>query len=197
MGPIMPLQPGAALEESMTVSEITIRSAWSADAASLSELAAETFPLACPPHTTAEAIAVFIAEHFTVARFSEYLGDASRTLLVAEEPDGRLVGYSMLIAGEPRDADAAAAVERRPTIELSKFYTRAAAHGTGVAAPLMAATVDAASAVGAVSTWLGVNEENARAIRFYEKHGFRKVGRKHFTVGGRVEDDWVLERLLG
>jgi ribosomal protein S18 acetylase RimI-like enzyme len=38
-----------------------------------------------------------------------------------------------------------------------------------------------------------VNEENARAIRFYEKHGFAKVGRKHFTVGGRVEDDWVLE----
>jgi diamine N-acetyltransferase len=181
----------------MTVSEITIRSASSADAAPLAELAAETFPLACPPHTTAEAIAAFIAEHFTVARFVEYIGDDDRTLLVAEEPDGRLVGYSMLIAGEPADADAAVAVERRPTIELSKFYTRAAAHGTGVAAPLMTATLDAASAVGAVSAWLGVNEENARAIRFYEKHGFAKVGRKHFTVGGRVEDDWVLERRIG
>jgi ribosomal protein S18 acetylase RimI-like enzyme len=193
----MPLGPGVALEESVTVSEITIRSASSADAESLAELAAETFPLACPPHTTAEAIAAFIAEHFTVGRFEEYLADSGRTLLVAEEPGGRFVGYAMLIAGEPGDADAAAAVDRRPTIELSKFYTRAAAHGTGVAAPLMAATLDAAVAVGAVSAWLGVNEENARAIRFYEKHGFRKVGRKHFTVGGRLEDDWVLERPLG
>jgi diamine N-acetyltransferase len=189
-------RPGVDLEESMIVSEITVRSASSTDAASLAELAAETFPLACPPHTTAEAIAAFIAEHFTVARFVEYLGDADRTLLVAMEPGGRFVGYSMLIAGEPRDADAAAAVELRPTIELSKFYTRAAAHGTGVGAPLMAATLDTASASGARSTWLGVNEENARAIRFYEKHGFQKVGRKHFTVGGRVEDDWVLERPL-
>jgi diamine N-acetyltransferase len=179
------------------VPEISIRSASPSDAAALAELAAETFPLACPPHTTAEAIAAFIAEHFTAARFEEYLGDPRRTLLVAEEPGSRrLIGYAMLIAGEPADADAAAAVARRPTIELSKFYTRASAHGSGVAAPLMAATLDAASALGAVSAWLGVNEENARAIRFYEKHGFARVGRKHFTVGGRMEDDWVLERSL-
>lgn len=197
MGLIMPLGGGIDLEESRIVSEITVRPASSTDAAALAELAAETFPLACPPHTTAEAIAAFIAEHFTVARFAEYLADAGHTLLVAEEPGGRLVGYTMLIAGEPADADAASAVVRRPTIELSKFYTRAAAHGTGVAAPLMAATLDASSDAGAVSAWLGVNEENARAIRFYEKHGFRKVGRKHFAVGGRVEDDWVLERPLG
>ena len=177
----------------MIVSEIMIRTATPADAPALAELAAETFPLACPPHTTEASIAAFIAEHFTVARFDDYLADAGRTLLVAED-DGRLVGYSMLIAGEPGDADAAAAVTQRPTIELSKLYTRAVAHGTGVAAPLMSQTLAAAAAAGAASVWLGVNEENARAIRFYEKHGFAKVGRKHFTVGGRVEDDWVLER---
>jgi len=181
------------LEESMIVSEITIRTARPADAPALAELAAETFPLACPPHTTEASIAAFIAEHFTVARFDEYLADPGRALLIAEDAE-RLVGYSMLITGEPGDADAAAALSRRPVVELSKFYTRSAAHGTGVAAPLMAATLEAAAATGVASVWLGVNEENARAIRFYEKHGFAKVGRKHFTVGGRVEDDWVLER---
>lgn len=180
----------------MVVSEIAVRPASSTDAAALAELAAETFPLACPPHTTAEAIAAFIAEHFTVTRFAEYLADAGRTLLVAVEPGGRLVGYTMLIAGEPADPDAASAVVSRPTIELSKFYTRAAAHGTGVAGPLMAATLDAAASTGAASAWLGVNEENARAIRFYEKHGFAIVGRKRFLVGDRWEHDYVLERPL-
>lgn len=175
---------------------LTTRLASPTDAAALAELAAETFPLACPPHTTAEAIAAFIAEHFTIRRFEEYLADPSRALLVTEDVDARLVGYTMLIAGEPRDADASAAVEARPAIELSKFYTRRTAHGTGVAAPLMAATLEAAGATGATAVWLGVNEENARAIRFYQKHGFAKVGRKHFTVGGRVEDDWVLARPL-
>lgn len=182
------------------MSDISIRIAERPDASALAELAAETFPLACPPSTTPEAIAAFIAEHLTVERIAGYLDDVDRVLLVAEEPDGRLVGYSMLIGrehGEPGDADAATAVSARPAIELSKFYTRALAHGTGaVAGPLMAATLDAAAAAGAATMWLGVNEENARAIRFYEKHGFAKVGRKHFNVGGRIEDDWVLERPL-
>lgn len=181
----------------MFVPEIMIRVAAGGDAPALAELAAETFPLACPPSTTAQAIAAFIAEHFTSGRFEEYLADARRTILVAVEPSGRFVGYAMLVAGEPGDADAAAAVEGRPTIELSKFYTRAAAHGTGVAGPLMSATLDVAAGAGAVSAWLGVNEENARAIRFYEKHRFAKVGRKHFRLGDRSEDDWVLERPLG
>jgi ribosomal protein S18 acetylase RimI-like enzyme len=178
------------------VPDLSIRLASPADAATLAELAADTFPLACPPSTTAEAIAAFIAANFTVERMGEYLADPDRTLLMAEEPDdGHAVGYSMLIAGEPGDSDAAASVVSRPAVELSKFYTRALAHGSGVVAgPLMSATLDAAAAAGAATVWLGVNEENARAIRFYEKHGFAKVGHKHFRLGDRFEDDWVLER---
>lgn len=184
------------MAESVTMSDISIRIADLADAAALAELAAETFPLACPPSTTPEAIAAY----YTPERVAGYLDDEDRVLLVAEEPDGRMVGYSMLIGrerGEPGDADAAAAVSARPAIELSKFYTRALAHGTGaVAGPLMAATLDAAVAAGAATTWLGVNEENARAIRFYEKHGFARVGRKRFRLGDRLEEDWVLEHPL-
>jgi diamine N-acetyltransferase len=70
------------------VSEIMIRTAEPADAPALAELAAETFPLACPPHTTQASIAAFIAEHFTVARFDEYLADGARALLIAEAPSG-------------------------------------------------------------------------------------------------------------
>ncbi|KQM80774.1 GNAT family N-acetyltransferase [Agromyces sp. Leaf222] len=180
----------------------TIRQARPTDAAALAELAAETFPLACPPSTTAEAIAEFIAANFTVERFTEYLADADRILVVAEagivdddSGTGELVGYTMLIAGDPTDADVAAAVTTRPTIELSKFYTRKVLHGTGsVAGPLMTGTLEAAEATGVAAVWLGVNEENERAIRFYEKHGFVKSGRKHFRLGDRDEDDWVLVR---
>jgi ribosomal protein S18 acetylase RimI-like enzyme len=60
----------------------------------------------------------------------------------------------------------------------------------------MGATLDEARAHGAAGTWLGVNEENARAQRFYAKHGFAVVGRKRFLVGARWEDDFVLERPL-
>jgi ribosomal protein S18 acetylase RimI-like enzyme len=57
----------------------------------------------------------------------------------------------------------------------------------------MAATVAAAAERGAAALWLGVNQQNARANRFYEKNGFRQIGIKHFQVGGRLEDDYVRE----
>jgi ribosomal protein S18 acetylase RimI-like enzyme len=41
-----------------------------------------------------------------------------------------------------------------------------------------------------------VNSENAKAIRFYEKAGFRKVGTKSFRLGSTVEHDFVMERPL-
>ncbi|KQO96847.1 GNAT family N-acetyltransferase [Leifsonia sp. Leaf264] len=182
---------------------LTIRTATASDARSLADLAAATFALACPPHTTAEAIADFIATQLSSARFDDYLADPARVLLVAEQhaatdaASGRLaVGYTMLVFAEPTDADVAAAIGIRPTVELSKFYTLASSHGTGVSGPLMAATLDVAAARGAAGAWLGVNQENARAIRFYEKNGFARVGTKHFLVGDRLEDDLVLERRL-
>jgi len=172
-----------------------IRRATAADAAALHALAAITFPLACPPHTTAAAKADFIARNLSEERFSAYLADEARALFVAEQ-DGRLVGYTMLVFGEPQDPDVAAAIAARPTVELSKCYAHPDAHGTGVAAGLVVASLEEGVARGAAGMWLGVNEENARAQRFYAKHGFARVGAKRFLVGDRWEDDWVMERAL-
>ena len=60
----------------------------------------------------------------------------------------------------------------------------------------MQASLRAAAETGGRGIWLGVNSQNARAIRFYEKSGFRKVGTKSFSLGSTVEHDFVLERAL-
>ncbi|MGR2752004.1 GNAT family N-acetyltransferase [Agromyces arachidis] len=195
---------------------VRTRAATADDAGALARLAAVTFPLACPASTPADAIASFIAEHLSEACFVRYLADPARTILVAV-PDratgggiglaasaavaatGGLVGWSMLVEtadGAPGDADAAACVSERPVIELSKMYAHPEAHGTGAAGELMGATILAAMRSGAAALWLGVNQENARAIRFYEKHGFEVVGTKRFLIGDRYEHDYVLERPL-
>ncbi len=175
---------------------VTIRRATVEDAAALAAVAAATFPLACPPHTTDEAKAHFIATVLSEERFTEYLADPARDLLLAETPEEVVVGYVMLVHGEPADADAAGAVRVRPTIELSKCYVLPGHHGAGVSGLLMRASLDAATARKAGGIWLGVNEENERAQRFYGKHGFERVGSKHFLVGDRLEHDWVMERVL-
>ena len=174
---------------------VTTRLAGPDDAALLHRIAAATFALACPPGTTPEAVADFVATHLAQRNFEAYLADESRDLLLVEV-DGVAVGYTMLVAAEPGDADVAAVVTSRPTVELSKFYMLESAHGSGAAAQLMHASVEAARARAAASVWLGVNQHNARANRFYEKNGFVNVGTKRFLVGGNWEDDFVRELLL-
>jgi len=172
-----------------------VRPALVADLPELARVAALTFPLACPPHTTDEAKAAFIATHLTEEHFAGYLADPARDVIVAAD-EGAIAGYVMNVAGEPADADVAAAIRIRPTVELSKCYVHPGHHGAGVAGALMTAALDAAAARGAAGVWLGVNQENGRAQAFYTKHGFERVGVKRFLVGERYEDDYVYERPL-
>ncbi|HVX08883.1 GNAT family N-acetyltransferase [Humibacter sp.] len=177
------------------MSQAAIRRAVSADADRLAFVAAVTFPLACPPHTTREDAAAFVVEHLSAQSFGEYLADPDRVLFLAEQA-GQVVGYTMLVFGEPHDPDVASAITIRPTIELSKCYVLPGHHGQGVAGSLMQESIAAARERGAAGIWLGVNEENERAQRFYRKSGFEKVGVKRFRVGNRWEDDFVLEQAL-
>jgi len=178
-----------------TTGNATIRVATARDDEILAAVAAVTFGLACPPSMTRERVEAFVSEVLSPARFAGYLADPERHLLIAEG-DGEALGYAMLVAGEPGDADVRSAIRLRPTVELSKIYVLPRAHGTGAAALLMARAVEWAAGSGASGVWLGVNQQNERAQRFYAKSGFERVGTKRFLVGGVYEDDYVMERAL-
>ncbi|WP_045729989.1 GNAT family N-acetyltransferase [Pseudarthrobacter chlorophenolicus] len=173
----------------------TIRRATTDDAGALAELAAVTFPLACPPSSSPEDIAAHIANTLSEDHFRRYLADPDITILVLDSGD-RLNGYSLLVDRPASDPDVASALTLTPSVELSKCYVHPEHHGLGAAAELMHASVQAAAEAGRAGIWLGVNSQNARAIRFYGKSGFRKVGTKSFRLGNTVEHDFVLERAL-
>ena len=173
----------------------TVRAAADGDAELLHTVAAATFALACPPHVTAESVATFVADVLSVECFRRYLADPERDVFLAED-DGNAAGYAMLVAGEPADQDVRRTLRLRPTAELSKIYVVPGHHGAGVSRLLMDASLDAARGRGAAGVWLGVNQLNERAQRFYRKSGFEQVGTKRFLVGARYEDDFVFERPL-
>lgn len=173
----------------------TIRKATTDDAGALAELAAVTFPLACPPSSSPEDIAAHLANTLSEDHFRSYLADPDITVLVIDA-GGSLRGYSLLVNRPAADPDVASALTLLPSMELSKCYVHPEHHGLGAAAELMHASLTAATASGAAGVWLGVNSQNARAVRFYEKSGFRKVGSKSFRLGTTVEHDFVMERAL-
>jgi ribosomal protein S18 acetylase RimI-like enzyme len=165
----------------------------SVDADELAAVAARTFPLACPPSMAGENIASFIDANLSATRFAEYLTDPQRAVLTARQ-DGRIVGYAMLVRGVDDDTDVARAVELRPAAELSKMYLLPDFHGTGVATALMELALATAAEWGARCVWLGVNQGNQRAQRFYAKSGFTISGARTFQVGARRENDYVMVR---
>jgi len=177
--------------------EVSVRRATADDADLLATVAAATFRLACPPSVTEESMALFVRDVLSRECFEGYLADPARALFVAERAGFEgAIGYAMVVVGEPTDEDVRAALSRRPTAELSKIYVLPDAHGGGASRLLMAASLEAARAAGAHGVWLGVNQLNARAQRFYAKSGFTRVGTKRFLVGHRYEDDFVFEQQL-
>ncbi|MEV0292620.1 GNAT family N-acetyltransferase [Nocardia sp. NPDC050710] len=170
---------------------VTVDRAGLWDAEALSDVAAATFPLACPPGATPDDIEIFISDVLSGERFGEYLTDPTRTVLKAVT-GGDIVGYTMLHAGEPADPQVAAAVNLSPVVEISKMYVLPGHHGSGVSKALMRAALERARDDGAAGVWLGVNQENQRAQRFYLKHGFQRVGTKTFHVGNQLHHDYVM-----
>ena len=174
---------------------IQVATAVAADLPDLADIAARTFPLACPPSATPDNIAAFIDENLSQDRFRDYLADPDRVVLTARE-DARMVGYVMLIRGVVDDDEVQRAVTVHPAVELSKLYVLPDSHGAGVSAALMTAALTTAEELAAKCVWLGVNQQNQRAQRFYAKHGFAINGTKTFRLGTGIENDYVMVRPL-
>ena len=84
--------------------------------------------------------------------------------------------------------------------ELYQLFVSAEARGSGVAAALLADAEARLAARGVETAWLACAIGNDRAARFYEKHGWRRVGtvahRTQTTSGEFVLDVWRYEKRL-
>jgi ribosomal protein S18 acetylase RimI-like enzyme len=164
----------------------TIRTATPADAEALADLGARTFREAFARDNTPEDMAEYLARHFGGALQRAELEDRSvRFLLV--EAHRQPAGYVKLRTGP------ANACGRRP-LEICRFYLDRPWHGSGAAAQLMDAILDLARREGHDDLWLAVWEHNARAIRFYQKLGFARVGEQPFQLGSDLQVDWLMAR---
>jgi ribosomal protein S18 acetylase RimI-like enzyme len=87
-------------------------------------------------------------------------------------------------------------VTQPDAIELVRLYVDQAWQGAGIGRALLSAAFDAARAMGGQALWLGVWERNERAIAFYRRHGFERVGEHTFTLGTDRQLDHVMVRRI-
>jgi ribosomal protein S18 acetylase RimI-like enzyme len=168
------------------MSSITIRRAAVSDAAALAELAARTFSETFAADNSPEDLAAHLQSSYGVAQQTVELEDRDVVTLLAYQ-DEDLAGFVQV-----RRKAAPSCVSGDRPVELFRFYLSRSAQGTGLAAPLMRAARAAAEELEGRHLWLGVWEHNPRAIAFYLKSGFVKVGSHVFVVGSDRQTDFVL-----
>jgi ribosomal protein S18 acetylase RimI-like enzyme len=171
-----------------SLSSLRIRHGMPADAAALADFAASAFADAFGSQNSAENIAAYLRQTYSARQQTAELSDpAYRTVLV--ESDERLVAFAQV-----RGHQSPSCVEGPQPIELYRFYVDRQWHGHGVARVLMQEVLRAARELDGRTLWLGVWEHNPRAIRFYEKEGFRDVGWADFYLGPERQTDRIMVR---
>jgi diamine N-acetyltransferase len=79
----------------------------------------------------------------------------------------------------------------RRAMEFKQLYVREQHIGTGVAQALMQWALDEARTRSFHDMILSVFSENHRAQRFYQRYGFKQVGRFDFMVGDHKDDEYL------
>ena len=168
---------------------VTIRRATEDDAELLSEIALRIFLDTFGSQNDPRDIEIHAARSYSPEIQLREIQDPEKTYLIAEA-DGVPAGFAML--GAPKSESC----ERHESpVELFRFYVDKNWHGQGIAQQMMDAVEDVARSQFAGRTLcLGVWEYNPRAIRFYEKIGFRDAGGQAYLLGEDLQTDRVMVR---
>jgi ribosomal protein S18 acetylase RimI-like enzyme len=172
--------------------QINIRQASSDDAKLLTDLAYTTFwdAFAHHPKNAPEDLNHYMRQAFSLEQITTELADTKSIFLIAEL-EAEAAGYAKIIIDNIEPGIAA----ERP-IELNRLYSHQRFLGQGVGQQLMDACFDRAKEENRDVMWLGVWEYNPRAQRFYEKNGFRVVGKHTFLLGSDPQTDLLMQKEL-
>jgi ribosomal protein S18 acetylase RimI-like enzyme len=166
----------------------TARRAESADAARLAALAERTFRAAFGSLNTRENMDAHCANAYGEAIQASEIANPDVATFVCDD-SVELVGYVQLRWGTAPPC----VLALRPA-EIQRIYVDQQWHGKGIAQALMSQVLTAAVRGNADQVWLGVWENNPRAMAFYQKFGFNKVGHHVFQLGDDPQHDWILCR---
>lgn len=171
--------------------DLTVKVGREEDADVLSRIAHAAFELACPPDSDRAEIAHYVAQNFKPAQFTQLLADEGTLVMCAWD---ELVAAGFLVLKISSECPVEDSIENTSTqaAELQRLYILPEYHGSGASQLLLSSALALCAKEKRRAVWLTVFSENARAIRFYNKSGFAKVGSIHFKMGSEIHLDDVM-----
>lgn len=169
----------------------TLRRATPADADALSVVGIATFLESYAGVIDGAGLVRHCGEKQSAQAYAAALAAPDQALWLAEAGPGRApVGYLHLT---PPDLPLET---RADDLEIKRIYVLAKLQRSGLGRLMLNSAALYAREHKARRLLLGVYKKNERALAFYDRVGFERIGERAFDVGGVTYQDWVLAKRL-
>lgn len=169
---------------------IAIRQATLLDLTALQAIGRQTFVETFSESNSEENLAAYLEEGFSEDKLGAELRNENSQFYFALQKED-VIGYLKVNWG-----DAQTEKQDSQALEIERIYVLQDYHGSEVGQKLFEKALEIAHNHEAPFIWLGVWEENPRAIRFYQKNGFLEFGEHIFQLGGDAQRDVLMKLIL-
>ncbi|KFF74652.1 GNAT family acetyltransferase [Chryseobacterium sp. P1-3] len=156
----------------------------------IQELGILTFTETFSEDNSEEAMEKYLEESFNTEKIKSELNNPDSIFYIAWEEDDP-VGYLKVNSG-----NAQTELQDNNSLEIERIYVKKSHHGKKVGQLLYDQAVDTAKALQKSYVWLGVWEENLRALQFYRKNGFVEFDKHIFRLGDEEQTDLMMKKIL-
>lgn len=167
--------------------KIEIKKATIADLEKLQNIGRQTFYETFADANTEEDMQKYLTENLSATKLEAELINPDSELYLASISE-EVVGYLKINFGQAQTE-----LKVNNALEIERIYVRKEFHGKLVGQVLYDKAMQVAKQHNVDILWLGVWEENPRAIRFYKKNGFVEFDKHIFKLGNDEQTDIMMK----
>ena len=157
------------------------------DLEELRNLSIQTFKETFEEVNTEEDMQKYLDENLSLERLKSELENPDSEFYFIENENKNL-GYLKLNFGNAQTENF-----KENHLEIERIYVLKAFLGQKIGQILFDKAIEIGREKNLEYVWLGVWEENHRAIKFYEKNGFKVFGKHDFVLGEDVQTDLLMK----
>ncbi len=155
--------------------------------AQLQAIGRQTFAETFAESNSAENMTKYLEEAYAHEKLSSELNEPNSLFYLASFQD-EIIGYLKLNFGAAQTE-----IKDNNALEIERIYVVKAFHGQKFGQLLYNKAIEVAKEKKVNYIWLGVWEENHRAIQFYTKNGFKAFDKHVFILGADVQTDIMMK----
>ena len=166
---------------------ITIVQINDSNIAALQQIGRQTFSETFAESNSAENMAKYQEEAYSYEKLNAELNDPNSIFYFAKM-DQNVIGYLKLNFGASQTE-----LKDKNALEIERIYVLKEFHGKKVGQLLFDKAIEIAKEYHVAYVWLGVWEENKRALQFYTKNGFVEFDQHIFVLGDEAQTDIMMK----